>query len=301
MRVTQKMIMRNHSNLLSKNLKGASKAMAQASSGKLYEKISDNPIDISRALSIRTKMGANEVYEKNIERAMSETDNAELAVLDINSSIQRIREVLSSAKSSGSVDTMEAAKVEVVQLAETLVDNLNVSFNGKHLFAGTLTKNKPFSIVSDGSGNPTIVNSGNDESMDVEIADGVHVSKNIKPSSLFSYDGGTNTLSTTINKIVSDLSNSDNSNLNTYMEELSQHETNVLTSLSKLGATSKRYEDMLETHANFNFNLQDRLSNLEDADVDKAYIEYTQYQMAYEVSISAIQKLGQLSLLKILR
>jgi len=301
MRITQKMVMKNQTKLLSRNLNNASKSISQISSGKKYTKISDNPVEIAKALSIKAKMGSNEVYDNNIKLAVSENDTAELAILEVNSTLQRIREVLSTTKVAENVDTFEQAAVEIEQLAGNLVDHLNISFADNYLFSGTETDTKPFSIVADGSGNPTIVKAGNDDAIQVEIADGVKIDKNITGTSLFTYDGGTTTLSTTINNIITDLRNDDKSNVSTHINQLNQHESNVLTGLAKIGARTERYENMQDTHTNFTFKLQDRLSEIEDTDIDKAYIEYTSYQMAYEASIAAVSKLNELSLLSILR
>lgn len=301
MRITQKLMMKTQTRLLSKNYEKASKRIEQISSGKKYSKISENPVDISRALALRSKIDAADVYSTNIERAVAENDVAELSILDVQNSIQRIKEIISNNKLTENIDGFEASKQEIEQVTGTLVSQLNVKYNDNYIFGGSLTKTPPFQIVNDANGIMQIQKDGNDDLIQVEIADNVYVNRNIASSDLFTYDGGTTTLSTTINNILTDFENDDFSNMSTYLNELNNHESNVLTNLSKVGAKTDRYENMLETHENISFKIKERLSTIEDTEIDVATVEFTQYQMAYEASVSAIQKLSNLSLMNLLR
>lgn len=301
MRITQKMVMNNQAKLLSKNLVSAAKSSRQISSGKKYEKISDNPLEITRALKLRNSMSSIESYETNLNNAISENNVAENAILDINTSLHQIRETVYIANHTTSDVGYVSARIEVESLVNNIVDNLNASYNGNYVFGGTLNNTKPFSVVNDVDGNPTIVNSGNDADIQFEIADGVSVSKNIKGGELFSFDGGTNTLSTTLNSIVADLRNSDKTNEDVNLANLKSHETNLLTNLTKVGSRTERYEDMLDTQSNVKFNFLERISNIEDVDVEEAYTEFTSSKLAYEASVTAMQKLNELSLISILR
>lgn len=301
MRITQRMIMKNQTNMMGKNLSKASKAMDQISTGKLYTKISDNPTEIARSLTLKSRLNTTKVFEENIDGAISENNVAETAIVEVNSTLQRIREVIVAKTNSAGDLPFESAQIEIESLVGTLVDNLNTEYNGNYLFSGSSTKTKPFNIVDDLAGNPTIVNVGNNDEVKVEIADGVEVVKNIKGEDLYSYDGGTNTLSSTLNKLITDLSNKDASSDDTLLAELSKHGDNILSALTTLGSRTERYENMLETQTNLKYNFQDQISEIEDTDIETAYIDFSQYSMAYEASIAAVQKISQLSLLNILR
>jgi flagellar hook-associated protein 3 FlgL len=293
--------MKNQTNMMGKNLSKASKAMDQISTGKLYTKISDNPTEIARSLTLKSRLNTTKVFEENIDGAISENNVAETAIVEVNSTLQRIREVIVAKTNSAGDLPFESAQIEIESLVGTLVDNLNTEYNGNYLFSGSSTKTKPFNIVDDLAGNPTIVNVGNNDEVKVEIADGVEVVKNIKGEDLYSYDGGTNTLSSTLNKLITDLSNKDASSDDTLLAELSKHGDNILSALTTLGSRTERYENMLETQTNLKYNFQDQISEIEDTDIETAYIDFSQYSMAYEASIAAVQKISQLSLLNILR
>jgi flagellar hook-associated protein 3 FlgL len=293
--------MKNQTNMMGKNLSKASKAMDQISTGKLYTKISDNPTEIARSLTLKSRLNTTKVFEENIDGAISENNVAETAIVEVNSTLQRIREVIVAKTNSAGDLPFESAQIEIESLVGTLVDNLNTEYNGNYLFSGSSTKTKPFNIVDDLAGHPTIVNVGNNDEVKVEIADGVEVVKNIKGEDLYSYDGGTNTLSSTLNKLITDLSNKDASSDDTLLAELSKHGDNILSALTTLGSRTERYENMLETQTNLKYNFQDQISEIEDTDIETAYIDFSQYSMAYEASIAAVQKISQLSLLNILR
>ncbi len=301
MRITHKMVMNNQTKLLGKNLNLASKAARQVSSGKKYEKLSENPLGITRAIALRNSMSTIDSYSTNLNDAISENTVAESAILEINTALQQVRETVFIANHTTSDIGYEGARIEVEAMLNSIVDNLNTSYNGNYVFGGTLSGEKPFSIMDDANGIPTIVNNGNDDNIQIEIADGVKIDKNVKGGGLISYDNGVNTISTTLNKIMVDFANEDNSNETANLAELKEHESNLLTNLTKVGSRTKRYEDMLETQSNIKFSFLERVSKIEDADVEEAFTEYSSYKMAYEASVAAVQQLSQLNLLSILR
>ncbi|NLL36509.1 MAG: flagellar hook-associated protein FlgL [Fretibacterium sp.] len=164
-RITTPMVYGSMLSSAQANLKTLLDLQRQMTTQNKYSKLSDNPVEIARALSLESSLVANERYTAAHEDSVTmlkHSQNALTAALNI---VQTIHEKVVYA-GNGALGTSGAAIAdEIDQLKQQLVDTLNTRVAGKYLFGGTDTGTAPFQI--DQYGNIRYV--GSDERIRYEI------------------------------------------------------------------------------------------------------------------------------------
>lgn len=121
----------------------------QLSTGKRLLRPSDDPIDISNDLQLRTKLKQLSQYKKNISDGLGFMEVSDTAMMSLDSLVQRMRELAIQAAS----DTLSEKErlylaSEVEQLIRQALSLGNTTFKGDYVFAGAQTKIVPFPMES---------------------------------------------------------------------------------------------------------------------------------------------------------
>ncbi len=157
-RITNNMMTNTHLSDLYSNLGRLTDLQRQMSSGKLYNRPSDNPVAVVQDLSLGTSIFENEQYIKNMKNAVTWLENTDQSLNQIDSVVQRIRELAVYAGDGALEEAdVEAIALEIEQLREELMMTANYAVGGNYLFAGLATGTIPF--VEDDEGN--IIYQGN--------------------------------------------------------------------------------------------------------------------------------------------
>ena len=157
-RVTNNMMTNTYLSDLHGNLGRLTDLYRQMTTGKLYNRPSQNPVDVVRALSLATTIYENEQYIRNMDDAITWLKNTDQGMNQINDVLQRIRELAVYA-GDGALDETEVESIalEIEQLRDELMMAANYSVEGRYLLAGLATGRLPF--VKDAEGN--IIYQGN--------------------------------------------------------------------------------------------------------------------------------------------
>lgn len=145
-RVSNNQFAQSGVNAILKQQAELSKTQLQLASGRRILNPSDDPAGAARALDLTNTVAAVEQYQTNAERAEHRMRMEESVLEQVNSSLQRIRELTVQAK-NGSQDSATRSYIasEVSQHLEHLVQLANSSDgSGEFLFAGTTSKTQPF-------------------------------------------------------------------------------------------------------------------------------------------------------------
>jgi flagellar hook-associated protein 3 FlgL len=117
----------------------------QMSTGKLYQRPSDNPIGVVRELSIDTSLVENGQYIKNLDDAISWLSYTDSALDQVTNVAQRLRELAIYAGNGALSDVdLDAIAQEVELLQEELRQTANYEVEGRFIFAGLATGESPF-------------------------------------------------------------------------------------------------------------------------------------------------------------
>ncbi|GHT00471.1 hypothetical protein AGMMS50276_26320 [Synergistales bacterium] len=152
------------------NLQNLLNLQTQMLTQRKYSKLSDNPAEIARALSIESSMASTANYissQNSALETMSYTEGALASAVDI---LQKIRVKVINA-GDGALDATAAGAIadEIDALKANLMEVLNSKMGNKYIFGGADTDTRPFVMGADGQ----IKYVGSDERIRYEMESGV--------------------------------------------------------------------------------------------------------------------------------
>ncbi len=169
MRITNRVLVRGYLSDLTTNLQNMRKLQEQLSSGKEIRRPSDDPFRVARTMELTSGISLNDRYKKNIEEGLGWLETTETAIGQMGDVLHRIRELTVQA---GNATYNEGQRtpilMEVEQLKEQLMQIGNTAFDGRYIFGGDKTTNKPFEEDLN-----AIIYSGSTEGLIREFSQGV--------------------------------------------------------------------------------------------------------------------------------
>lgn len=299
MRVTNQGLLHNYLSNLNRNLTYLSKFQNQLSSGKEIHRPSDDPFGSTRVMSLRNSLAQNKQYLRNIEDSMGWIDMTDTALGNMGDILTRIKE-LSIQGFSGTMaeNDRHAVEVEVKQLINQLAQIGNTKYDGKYIFAGSATTQRPFSVNGD-----MLSYNGTDRVLEREISERVSLVINIPGNWINEgrFAGElTEDLASTLNKLVSALATTEE-NDESHIEKLEEHINNILALRAEMGAKYNRLEAAKHKNEEETLNMTELLSKTEDIDFAGKIMEYMTLQNVYMASLSTGAKIMMPTLLDFLR
>jgi flagellar hook-associated protein 3 FlgL len=297
-RITTQMTASMTLNDLQQSLNRLDTTQQQLSSGKKINQPSDDPYGTSQALSLNGQLSSLNDYTNNITDGTAWTQQATTSLGDIDSMVQRVRElVVQASNGTYTQSDLNASAAEVNQLIDAIKQEANASYNGQYIFSGTSTGTAPYQTGS------TDTYQGGTGNVNRLIGPNTTLSVNTNISSLLgngqaSGDGG---LLDTLRTIASDMQSgntgaiggADLKNLDSNFGTLTQMEANVGAVSNRLTLASTRIQQLQNSDTA-------ALSNVQDADMATVAINFSTEQAAYSAALKAGANIVQSSLLDFL-
>jgi flagellar hook-associated protein 3 FlgL len=297
-RITTQMTASMTLNDLQQSLNRLDTTQQQLSSGKKINQPSDDPYGTSQALSLNGQLSSLNDYTSNITDGTAWTQQATTSLGDIDSMVQRVRElVVEASNGTYTQSDLNASAAEVNQLIDAIKQEANASYNGQYIFSGTSTGTAPYQTGS------TDTYQGGTGNVNRLIGPNTTLSVNTNISSLLgnghaSGDGG---LLDTLRTIASDMQSGntgaiggqDLQNLDSNFGTLTQMEANVGAISNRLALASTRIQQLQNSDTA-------ALSNVQDADMATTAINFSTEQAAYSAALRAGANIVQSSLLDFL-
>lgn len=307
MRITNNTLNNGFLRNLSRNLKQMQKYQNQLSSGKLVSKPSDDPLLVGKIMSMDNNIAQNEQYNSNISDTIGWTKTQDTALGDATKSLQRIKDlIIYGANGTQSDIDREAISAEIKMTVDGLVDILNTNFDGRYVFGGQKTLDKPYSM-NDG----VLTYNGDENNVSREISQGVVVDLITDGGKLMSAENatvGNQDLGELLSKVMNILENFDAeggtealTGENGVLGDIEKHIDNVVRVRTQIGAIHNRLQSSEERNKAENLNLKELLSEKEDIDVAEKYMEFMVMKATYSASLSIGSQILQPSLLDYLR
>jgi flagellar hook-associated protein 3 FlgL len=297
-RITTQMTASMTLNDLQQSLNRLDTTQQQLSSGKKINQPSDDPYGTSQAMSLNGQLSSLNDYTNNIADGTAWTQQATTSLGNIDSMVQRVRElVVQASNGTYSQSNLNASASEVNQLIDAIKQEANASYNGQYVFSGTSTGTAPYQTGS------TDTYQGGTGSVTRLIGPNTTLSVSTNISSLLgngqaSGDGG---LLDTLRTIASDMQSgntgaigaADLKNLDSNFGTLTQMEANVGAITNRLTLASSRIQQLQNSDTA-------ALSNVQDADMATVAINFSTEQAAYSAALKAGANIVQSSLLDFL-
>ncbi|MCP3031430.1 flagellar hook-associated protein FlgL [Halobacillus sp. A1] len=291
MRVTQGMLSNNMLRNLSSSYGDLGKYQEQLSTGKKISKPSQDPVVAMKGMNYRSQLGQVEQFQRNIGEVHNWMDNSDAALDEATQAVQRIRE-LNVQASNGTYEGEERENIakEVRQLKEHLAEVGNTQVNGKYIFNGANTTEKP--IDPD-----TYELNVSDASVEIEVSSGVKIQANITPSSVFNED-----LFADIEKFAFDLeSGASEDELSSSLSQMDNHVNSFVGERADLGARMNRVELIEDRLGTQQVSATKMMSDNEDADIEKVITDLKAQESVHRAAMGVGSRIIQPSLMDFLR
>lgn len=293
MRVTPQMVSQRFIKNTHKSNESIANLQGQISSGRKFDKISDNPSVSLQGLAHRSSLMQIEQFQKNVQDGTDWLTATDDALGNVTNVLQRVRELMIEASNDTNSDSerKNSFAKEIQNLKEQLGNIANTTFGDRYLFSGINSTYPPYQ-------NGTLTSTGQSP-MVWNISQRQNVKINVTADTAFGMEVTGKKLFSTMDSIIQGLEygESPNSSLSSIDEQLE----NVLTQRTIVGAN----QNMLELTANkldqANFLNQKVLSEKVDTDIAKAYMELTTHETALKASLTAGAKIMQITLADFLR
>lgn len=288
----------------------------QLASGKKVTNITDDPIAAVNIVNTNRQLGQIGMFNQNTEMAMKELntldDLMELATGYLNQAWDKAVQANNGAYGKPS---LEALKVEIDEIAKTMVDLANTEFNDNFIFGGANTKLTPYEIDDNGNilyhgtkqDNPDYIRQ-------TEVADGVYEVINTTGDKVFGWYndendysgvmGALKVLSNSIQEVIDAKEAKDSAaeeagyqKMFSTLDMFSKSHNDIVTEQTKFGGVYNRLEMTESTLETNNENLTAYLSSLQDIDIASAASKWMQAQYSYQASLQVAAQTMNMSLL----
>ena len=263
----------------------------QLATGKRINRPSDDPEAMSNAMKLRSILESNFQFQDNIQDSITQLSVQEEALNQIYDVLIQVKELTLE----GASDTITVRSSIAEQLQFTL-DNLleiaNSKFNGKYIFGGTETLNKPFTLnenVLRFSLDDKIVEyRGNNGKINRKINEQTTIAVNVTGLEVFDQSAGGGV---DIFQMIFDLKKfmieDDTTAINGKIEDVSISIEQILKSFLKIGTRKQLVQFNDDRFITQNIEVRAALSNLEDTDFATTFVNFKAEENALNAALSA--------------
>jgi len=276
----------------------------QLATGKRINRPSDNPEAISNAMKLRSILETNFQFQENIQDGITQLTAQEEALNQIYEILAQVKEItLEGASDSVTVKSSLAQQLELI--LDNILEIANTKFNGKYIFGGTETLNKPFTlnenVIKFNLDEPVVDYRGNLGKWNRQINENTTIEVNLNGKEVFDQAAGDGV---NIFQLIFDLKRlmelEDTKGINAKIEDVDKGIEQVLKSFLKIGTRKQLVlfnEDRFMTQ---NIQIRATMSNLEDTDFAEAFIAFKAEENALNSALSAGARVISPSLLDFL-
>jgi len=146
-RISTTQMQRGAINSMLKQHETLSRTQQQVSTGKKIFKPSEDPVAASRVVNLKDTLSSIEQHQSNVDAARARINLSEGVLSSVVESLHRVRELAIQANNDSQNDsTRSFIAAEVDQIQDALLDLANTTdSNNEYLYAGSLSRFKPFS------------------------------------------------------------------------------------------------------------------------------------------------------------
>jgi flagellar hook-associated protein 3 FlgL len=284
-------------NSLYKNTQQLLKLQEMVSSEKRINRPSDDPIGMGKILDYRKVLSSIEQYNNNITRGKTQIDITESCLEAIDDLILEARRI-AVEQSAGELENRPTAAQEVKNIYDQILQLANTKLGDTYILSGHQTDTAPFS--RDADYNATY--HGDDGDIRIIVGDSLDIKINVTgEDALRSGVDVFDALRDLINGLEDPDTTAGTAQIQTQITPLSNALDQLKTVRADAASTFIQLETTENQLANFKLNVQDMLSDTEDADMAKAIVELQIQQTAYETSLATSAEILQRSLIDFLR
>jgi flagellar hook-associated protein 3 FlgL len=296
MRVATRSFYRNMQDTIVQLSSELKKVNEKVSSGKTIRRPSDDPSAFIDIQGLKNNLSRVDQYARNLETGRTWLQMSESAMQQVLGVVDRAKEIsIQMSNDDQNAETRAKAAIEVGQLLDQAVSLGSTMVGDSYLFAGYKTHTAPF-IKSVVGGVETVQYLGDAKDFQIAIGKNEVLTAGRDGESVFMDSNLFQTLGNLRRVLEVNDANAVRQQLD-LLDEVASHFNNQI---ADVGISGSRLDSKQEVLFNLGLTLQERLSNVEDADYASAIIELKEKEMAYQAALLSASRLSQLSLMNYL-
>lgn len=304
MRITTGMIASNLIARMGQTAERLYRLQGQIASGKRVLRPSDDPTAAARARSLRSDLAQIARFAQNVTYAANLLRDLDSTLGAISSTVRAARDIaMQAAAPSLAENQADVLAAMVDELIERLVALGNTQRDGRYVFAGHRTLDKPFQI--NGTPPPPVTYGGDSGLVRVEVAQGDTIVANVTGDTLFNLGGAADPalddLFTTLSLLRGEIQAEDANAVSARLADLDAHLSHLLELRAEAGGRVDRLELCSDRLEDMRISLSDMMSRAEDVDLARAVVNLQIQENIYQATAAAAARIGQLTLLDFLR
>ncbi len=298
-RVTHQSTQRTSLANLQANLTKMANLQAQASSGKLITKASDDPAKAADAMALRKEERAATQFARNVQDGVSWLNTTDTALTTSVAFLQRARDLVVQGANTGAMnaESREAIAVELEGITRALAGQANTTFLGRSVFAGTADG----AAFTETDGVYTFAGAGG--VVERRVGTGTTVRVDTDGSKAFGSDTDPSSADPTVFAVLSDIVATlrAGGDVASGIDKIDSRMASMLSQSASVGARTNQLTVAQENLTNKIMTLKSDISGVEDIDLAQTLIELQMQEVAYQAALGATSRVLQPSLLDYLR
>ncbi len=241
--------------------------------------MSDDPTNANSVLQLKNKISNNEQFQNNISVANAFMSTTALSLNNAVDLLINAKELMARATSTANPQELQTYAEETKQMFNELLQITNTNYNGKYIFGGVNTDQKPFtydSITQIVSQNPN----GIGGSINVDVAPQTQEPTNISGMAAFN---GTAALDAILNLYKKYSAGTQPTAAE--QQQVSDAMDKILVASVKAGTTLNRLDNFSSQMDSQTVSLQSVLSKVQDTEVAKAVVDLQHQQVILDTAL----------------
>lgn len=318
MRITNTAMVRSHLYDTQQNLSRMNKINEQINSGKVVNRVSDDPHKAIRIMNMNNEIKYTEKYNYNIDETVGWINNTDASLENFGNLLKDVKDnIIKVGNGTYSQEEIKAINAEMNEKIKEIADTLNTTHGGKYMFGGSNVEEAPIKLIEnpDGTVKLEINKNSNTEDLKADISDGTSIDYNVSVGEIFNVkdeNGKTVNLLDEVNKLsklMNDIANGDEQtsanarkellgDVKGNIDKLYNHALDERTSLGVRVSTAEKIKELNDENI---LNMKSVLSLDQDVDHVEKFIELKSAELVYQASIQVGTKLIQPTILDYMR
>ncbi len=301
---------------LNQNLSILGNLQERLSTGRNINTPSDDPVGLTRVLSLSNTLKTDERYAKNIDSAISEVNTADTVLTNMVSLINRAQELTTQAANfTNDQAGRSAIALEINQIIDQMVQIGNTEVGGKYIFAGFKTDQPPFTRASQYVINYNGTLPAEPWQQTIEVSKGVTLTTNVNGQNLLGSAngaagalpvavGGGGIFQTMVSLLIDLQAGGDpnqQSEIRNRLDDLSSDLASISSQQAIIGSVSNRLELTKTRISDRKAVLTQEYGSIQNIDTAKTIADLNYQENIFQSSLGVTARVLQTSLLNFLR
>jgi len=302
MRVTNSMIAADFINRLGENYRESAKVNAQISSGKKFQRFSDDPSAFCQSMALKSTLEKLTRYSSSIDSQVDRLDGSDTALGQANELLQQAMEIaVKGSSGTNNQSDLEIFANQIDYIINAMIQSANQSVG--------LDRNANIFFMKDGDLNFSSTATAGwkvDAPPAEDILSANLLTDTVDPVPVFWGDPNSNVPSSgsvfaVLGNLKDQLGSGSVDGVSQAIDSLKESIDQVNQLRSSVGVKTNHLESIKSFMEDQILSLNESISNLVGVDIEKAVLELKQNQTAYEATMAAGARLMQTSLLDYLK